>query len=66
MEIEVKQKIRVPLVPYCKDCFRKEFDDKNKRYFCTLFNRFLDLKKYGFLKCRECHMALCDAIEKGE
>jgi len=63
MEIEVKQKVNVPISPWCGNCYRKE-NDKNNQTFCTLFNRFVYIRRGKFMKCRECYMRLYDALEQ--
>lgn len=47
---------------YCKKCQRKERDEKHFM-FCTLFNRYLYIRKGEYLKCRECVNALYDEID---
>ena len=66
MEIEVKQFVRVSVSPYCKNCVRKEYSEKQRNWFCGLFNRFIYPHNGDFLKCRECYNALYDAIDKGD
>lgn len=65
MKINVTQEVDVPVSPYCKSCFRKEVD-RHDQVFCTLFNRFLYMKRGNYLKCRECYIAVYDEIDKGE
>ena len=62
MEIEVKQKVSVPVSPWCGNCFRKE-RDRDGDTFCTLFNRFVTIHKGKFLKCMECYNALYYALQ---
>lgn len=63
MKIEIKQKVDIPVSPFCKHCYRKEID-KNGSPFCTLFNRFIFMHNGDYLKCRECYVAVYDALEK--
>ena len=63
MEIEVKKTVNVPVSPWCGNCYRKEKDSKGQD-FCTIHNRFLYIHKGHFLKCRECYIALYDALEQ--
>ena len=63
VEIEVKKTVNVSVSPWCGNCYRKEKDSKNND-FCTLHNRFLYIHKGRFLKCRECYIALYDALEE--
>ncbi len=63
MIIEVKQTVNIPVSPWCGNCFRKD-QDKHNLDFCTLHNKFLHIHKGHFLKCRECYMALYDALEQ--
>ncbi len=64
MKIQVSQEINVPMVPYCRDCYRKQ-SDKNGALVCELFSRFLSQLPSGeILKCRECHIALYNYLEK--
>ena len=65
MEITVKQTVNVPCSPWCGNCYRKEKDAKG-RDFCTIYNRFLYLRKGRFLKCQECYIALYDEIERAD
>lgn len=64
MKIQVSQEINVPMVPYCRDCYRKQ-PDKSGALVCELFSRFLSPLSSGeVLKCRECYIALYDHLEK--
>lgn len=62
MIITVKIKVEVPMGFYCKKCPRKKRDEKHFM-FCTLFNRYLYIRKGEYLKCRECVNALYDEID---
>lgn len=62
MIITTKIKVEVPMGFYCKKCQRKERDEKHFM-FCTLFNRYLYIRKGVYLKCRECVNALYDEID---
>lgn len=61
MKIKVTQEVDVSISPYCRNCFRKE-SDKTGQYYCTLYNRYLTEARSEFLKCRECYIALYDAL----
>lgn len=61
MTITAKIKVEVPMGFYCKNCHRKERDEKHDM-FCTLFNRYLAIRKGEYLKCRECVNTLYDEI----
>ena len=63
MEIEVKKKVNVPISPWCGNCNRREKDSHGED-FCTLHNRFLNIHCGRFLKCRECYLALYEALEQ--
>lgn len=63
MIIIAKIKVDVPMGFYCKNCHRKERDEKNHMFFCTLFNRYLHIRKGEYLKCRECVNTLYDEID---
>lgn len=63
MIITAKIKVEVPMGFYCKKCTRKERDEKNHMFFCTLFNRYLHIRKGEYLKCRECVNTLYDEID---
>lgn len=63
MKIEVKQTVNVTVYPWCGNCYRKE-QDKYNLDFCTLHNSYLYIRNGHFLKCRECYIALYDAIEQ--
>ena len=63
MEIEVKKTVNVPISPWCGNCIRKE-KDSHFEDFCTLHNRFLNIHCGKFLKCRECYLALYEALEQ--
>lgn len=63
MEINVKQKVNVPVSPWCGNCYRNE-TDKHGQHFCSLFSRFIYIKNGHWLKCRECYIALYDQIER--
>lgn len=63
MEITVKQKVNVPLSPFCGKCIRQE-EDKHGGKFCSLFNRFIFMQKGDYVKCRECYNALYAWIER--
>ncbi len=65
MKIKVTREVDVPISPYCKNCLRKE-KDKTEQYFCTLYNRYLTEARSNFLKCRECYIALYEALESEE
>ena len=65
MKIHITQEVDVPISPYCKNCFRKEYD-RNEQAFCTIFNRFLFMSHGNYLKCRECYMSLYDTLEREE
>ena len=64
MEINVKQKVNVPVSPWCGNCYRNE-TDKQGQHFCSLFSRYIHIKNGHWLKCRECYIALYDEIERG-
>lgn len=64
MEIEIKQKVNVPLSPWCGNCSRKDVERITDQAVCTIFNRYLFLHRGNFLKCRECYMNLYDQIEQ--
>lgn len=64
MEIEVKKKVNVPISPWCGNCIRREKDSSYGEYFCTLHNSFLHIHLGKFLKCRECYLALYEALEQ--
>lgn len=63
MKIKVTMNVDVPISPYCGNCTRKE-SDKTGQIFCTLFNRYIFMHRGNWLKCRECYVALYDAISK--
>lgn len=63
MIITAKIKVDVPMGFYCKNCHRKERDEKNHMFFCTLFNRYLHIRKGEYFKCRECVNTLYDEID---
>lgn len=63
MKIQVKMNVDIPMGLYCKKCWRKERDKRNQM-FCSLFNRFIYIRRGDYLKCRECVNALYDEIEK--
>lgn len=48
MIITAKIKVDVPMGFYCKKCQRKECDEKHFM-FCTLFNRYLYIRKGKYL-----------------
>lgn len=62
MKIKVTQEVDVPISPYCKNCFRKDID-KDGDVFCTLYNHFLCMARGNYLKCRECYLAVYEALE---
>lgn len=62
MIITAKIKVNVTMGFYCKKCQRKERDEKHFM-FCTLFNRYLYIRKGEYLKCRECVNELYDEID---
>ena len=49
MEINVKQKVNVPVSPWCGNCYRNEMD-KHGQHFCSLFSRFIYIKNGRWLK----------------
>ncbi len=61
MKIKVTQEVDVPISPYCKNCFRKDID-KTGQYSCTLYNHYLTEVRNDFLKCRECYIAVYEAL----
>lgn len=63
MEIEVKKRVNVPVSPWCGNCIRKQ-KDSYEEDFCTLHNRYLYIHFGKFLKCRECYLALYQALEQ--
>ena len=63
MEIMVKQKVNVPLSPWCGNYIRKRRDGRNETV-CELFSRFVYMKNGHYLKCRECYIALYEQIER--
>jgi hypothetical protein len=63
MKIKVTLHVDVPISPYCGKCTRKE-QGKNGHTFCTLYNRYLYIRRGNWLKCFECYTALYDAIDK--
>lgn len=63
MKIKVTLHVDVPISPYCGKCDRKELG-KNGNMFCTLYNRYIYIRRGNWLKCLECYMALYDAIDK--
>ena len=44
MKIKAEIDVDVPMGLFCKSCLRKERDEKH-RMFCTLFNRFIYVRK---------------------
>lgn len=65
MKILVTQEVDVPISPYCKNCFRKEID-KTGQYYCSLYNHYLTEARNNFLKCRDCYLAVYDALYNEE
>lgn len=63
MKVEVKMNVDVPMGLYCKKCLRKERNERNQM-FCSLFNRFIYIRRGDYLKCRECVNALYDEIDR--
>ena len=63
MKIIATLTVDIPVSPYCKKCGRLE-TGKNGLTFCTLYNRYVFIRHGNWLKCRECYMALYDAIDK--
>lgn len=63
MKIDITITVNVPISPFCKNCERKEYSERDKMTYCTVFNRYLFIHHGDFMKCRECYTALYDAIE---
>lgn len=63
MEVKVTKTVNIPISPWCGKCYRKEKDARGQD-FCTLHNAYLSIHRGQFLKCRDCYMALYDALER--
>ena len=63
MRIKVTQTVEVPATPYCDKCYRREYSEKQKAYFCSLFNCFLYFHGGRLTKCKGCYDALYKHIE---
>ena len=65
MKNNVWLEVDIPVGLYCDKCTRREVD-KNGKTFCSLFNRFIYIKRGNYLKCKECLNELYDAINNGD
>ena len=63
MKITAKIDIDIPIGMYCSKCNRVEHDGKGQ-HICSLFNRYIYIRRGNYLKCRECLNMLYDAIDK--
>lgn len=65
MKVKAKINVDIPMGLFCKKCLRRE-KYSNNQMFCTLFNRFIHIRKGDYLKCRECLNMLYDEIDRGD
>lgn len=61
MKINLWLEVDIPVGLYCNKCSRIE-TDKYGKTFCSLFNRFIEIRRGNYLKCKKCLNALYDAI----